>query len=175
MKIKDIIREDDSSGRDPSVMADWLRTAGATGSEAARDPRVVAAAIRIYSARKELSPDEAFSIAKNQVYAKKSSGSDKEKVPFASASHDYKSAMDQKSKLKRGFNEPTHGHLRGTGAGKATSFIGKALDRVTDYIPGAKTFKKYHRKGRTVGDEIGSDLSKAMKGTFTAKNKKTLS
>lgn len=173
MKIVDIIREDDSSGRDPSVMADWLRTAGATGSEAAKDQRVIAAAIRIYSAKKELSPDEAFSIAKNQVYAKKSSGADKEKEPFASASHDWKSAMDKKSELRRGFNEPTHGHLRG--AGKATSFIGKALDRVTDYIPGAKTFKKYHRKGRKVGDEIGSDLSKAMKGTFTAKDKQTLS
>lgn len=166
MKIVDIIIEDkDLPGNDPKVMADWLRTAGATGSEAAKDPNVISAAIRIYSARKELSPDEAFSIAKNQVYKKKKNDTDKEKGPFASASHDYKSAMDQKSKLKRGFNEPSHSHLRKSvgdieipdiGAGKNSDSVSTVLS-----------------KGKSTGDKLGSKLAKLMRGYRTGKDKPT--
>ena len=164
MKIVDIIREDDSSGRDPSVMSAWLRTAGATGSEAAKDPRVVAAAIRIYSARKELSPDEAFSIAKNQVYVKKNNNANQQKTPFASASHDYKSAMDQKSKLQRGFNEPSHSHLRKQKVGNV-----ELPDFRNDDL------KTLMTKGSATGKAIGNKVANTMKGTYTARNKPTLS
>jgi hypothetical protein len=163
MKIVDIIREDES-GRDPRVMADWLRTAGATGSEAAKDQNVISKSIAIYSARKELSPDEAFSIAKNQVYGKKNNNANQQKTPFASASHDYKSAMDKKSKLQRGFNEPSHSHLRKQKVGNI-----ELPDFRKDDLGSIMT------KGSATGKAIGDKVAKTMKGTYTARNKPTLS
>ena len=170
MLIREIIVEQE--GKDPKVMSAWLQNAAAVGSPGAKDPNVISKSISIYTAKAELSPDEAFSIAKGQLgYNKPGGGAQaqpKKKVPsdaIAQAQAQRQQARkDAKASNKgqAGWSDKTHGHLRGIGDAGS---VGGMVDRLTDYIPGAKTVKKNFRKGKQVGNAIGSDLAKVMKGS----------
>lgn len=169
MLIKEIITEEE--GKDPKVMSAWLQNAAAVGSPGAKDPNVISKSIAIYTAKAELSPDEAFSIAKGQLGYNKpgggAQGKPKKKVPsdaIAQAQAQRQQARkDAKStKGQAGWSDKTHGHLRGVGDADS---VGGMVDQLTDYIPGVKTVKKNFRKGKQVGNAIGSDLAKVMKGS----------
>lgn len=169
MLIREIIVEQE--GKDPKVMSAWLQNAAAVGSPGAKDPNVISKSISIYTAKAELSPDEAFSIAKGQLGYNKPGGDvqvkSKNKVPSdAIAQAQAKRQQAQKSaksgQKQAGWSDKTHGHLRGVGDADS---VGGMVDKLTDYIPGAKTVKKNFKKGKQVGNAIGSDLAKVMKGS----------
>ena len=169
MLIREIIVEQE--GKDPKVMSAWLQNAAAVGSPGAKDPNVISKSISIYTAKAELSPDEAFSIAKGQLGYNKPGGDaqvkSKKKVPsdaIAQAQAQRQQAQKDAKSTKRqaGWSDKTHGHLRGVGDADS---VGGMVDRLTDYIPGAKTVKKNFKTGNQVGKAVGSSLAKAMKGT----------
>ena len=169
MLIREIILEQE--GKDPAVMSAWLRNAAAVGSPGAKDPNVISKSISIYTAKAELSPDEAFSIAKGQLGFNDPSAGEPTKTKKKDPSDAIAQAQAQRqqaqkdakaTKGQKGWSDKTHGHLRGVGDADS---IGDMVDRVTDYIPGAKTVKKNYRAGKKVGSTIGRGLSKAMQGT----------
>lgn len=158
MLIREIIVEQE--GKDPKVMSAWLQNAASVGSPGAKDPNVISKSISIYTAKAELSPDEAFSIAKGQLgYNKPGGGAQaktKKKVPSdaiaqAQAQRQQAQKDAKASKGQAGWTDRTHGHLRGADDSPLFKAVG----------PVAKAFVK----GKKFGDKVGARLAKTIKGS----------
>lgn len=147
MLIKDIIldSEDSEVGRRTKQAADFIN---AVRQHAKVDPKVVADTISIYVSNKGLTDvDQAFSIAKARHSAPKSVDKDTKKST-ASADMEWDRPIDQKR--KRGWTDKSHGHLRMKGPGD--------LDLDKDISTNV-------RRGSELGKQVGSTISKIMKGT----------
>lgn len=147
MLIKDIILDSDETevSRRTKQASDFIN---AVRQHTKVDPRVVADTISIYVSNKGLTDvDQAYSIAKARHSAPKSKDSDTKKST-TSADMGWERPDDQKR--KRGWTDKSHGHLRMKGPAE--------LDLDKDISTNVK-------RGSELGKQVGSTISKIMRGT----------
>ena len=139
------------------IMKDFLQNAARVGSTSAKDPEVIAKSIAIFVSQPDLSPDEAFSIAKGQI-SKKNDRGDKPKRDFAINTRDGDNALRPGSEVRKDQQQADRKRGAQLGNQNARKNFG------SDILKGLNRVKDVMTKG-TLGDigtaaSVGSDVAK---------------